>query len=160
MVQQGGQGGYHLGAINNLGVLYYNGLGVARDYTEAARWFDRAAARGAAEAQFQLGLMYWLGQGVPADEAVAVRLMRTAANQGFPIAMINMGDIYRDGNGGTPIDLVRAYGWYMMGLERAKGDPHLEAIAERSLEALQSTLSTAQINAAKTWADEWAPGTN
>lgn len=54
-------------AQNNLGIMYENGEGVARDVAEAARLFRLAAGRGHAEAQFNLGLLYQEGRGVPLD---------------------------------------------------------------------------------------------
>jgi TPR repeat protein len=41
-------------AQNLLGVLYDNGQGVAQDYQSARAWFEKAAARGHASAQFRL----------------------------------------------------------------------------------------------------------
>jgi len=34
----------------NLGVMYYNGQGVPKDYAEAAKWYRKAAEQGLAEA--------------------------------------------------------------------------------------------------------------
>ena len=51
----------------NLGVMYANGQGVARDDAEAARWFHKAAEQGYANAQRNLGVIYILGRGVPQD---------------------------------------------------------------------------------------------
>ena len=50
----------------DLGVMYANGRGVPKDYTEARKWYRKAADQGHAEAQYKLGLMYAAaGQGVP-----------------------------------------------------------------------------------------------
>ena len=35
----------------NLGLLFYDGRGVAQDFTEAAQWFQRSADQGYAKAQ-------------------------------------------------------------------------------------------------------------
>ena len=42
------------GAQNELGVAHIGGLGVKRDYTEAARWFTNAAKQGHVYAQRNL----------------------------------------------------------------------------------------------------------
>ena len=42
-------------AQNNLGLRYYNGEGVTKDYAEAVKWYRKAAEQGHAEAQFNLG---------------------------------------------------------------------------------------------------------
>ena len=56
-----------------LGEMYYFGKGVPRDYSEAARWWRKAAEQGLAEAQFNLGGMYRQGEGVPKDHQEAVK---------------------------------------------------------------------------------------
>ena len=38
----------------NLGLMYYNGDGVAQDYKEAAAWFRKAADQGHADARAAL----------------------------------------------------------------------------------------------------------
>jgi len=40
--------------MNNLGNLYAQGLGVARDYEQARRWYEKAAAAGDALAKDRL----------------------------------------------------------------------------------------------------------
>ncbi len=50
-----------------LGQLYAEGLGTARDEAEALRWIRRAAERDYPLAQYVLGVAYEEGQGVPQD---------------------------------------------------------------------------------------------
>ena len=69
-----------------LGLMYYQGEGVAKDEQEAAAWIRRAADQGLALAQFTLGLMYYEGKGVPKDEQEAVVWYRRAADQGLALA--------------------------------------------------------------------------
>jgi TPR repeat protein len=66
--------------------MYYGGQGVQQDYAEAGRWYDKAAAKGDADAQYALGSMYRKGQGLPQDHAEAVRWYRKAAAQGHASA--------------------------------------------------------------------------
>ena len=58
-------------AQGRLGTLYDFGLGVPQDYVQAAKWFDKAAARGNAEAQWALGNQYARGMGVPQDNVLS-----------------------------------------------------------------------------------------
>ena len=69
-------------AQNNLGVMYYNGVGVPQDYVEAAKWYRQAAEQGDALSQYNLGFMYITGQGVPQDLVVAYMWYNTAAASG------------------------------------------------------------------------------
>ena len=47
--------------------VYYDGKGVRKDDTEAAKWYRKAAEQGLAKAQYNLGVMYANGEGVPKD---------------------------------------------------------------------------------------------
>ena len=51
-------------AMFNLGLRYYNGDGVARNFTEAVRWLRKAAELGIPEAMCNLGICYENGEGV------------------------------------------------------------------------------------------------
>src|SRR5947209_4749597 len=46
------------------------------NYSEAAKWYGKAAGQGNAAAQFHLGLLYEHGQGVPKDYSEAVEWFR------------------------------------------------------------------------------------
>ena len=55
----------------NLGICYNNGEGVAKDATEAVKWYRKAAEQGDARAQYNLGLCYDNGDGVTKDDVIA-----------------------------------------------------------------------------------------
>ena len=103
-------------AQNNLGQLYSQGLGVHRDYTLAAEWFQKAADQGMPEAQRSLGSAYLSGRGVTKDYAMAVYWSRKAADQGFAEAQYQLGDLYKLGDGVTQSyflpDFAAAVKWY------------------------------------------------
>ena len=69
-------------ALTNMGRLYETGRGVAKDYSEARRWYERAAEKGDADAMSYLGGMYHDGEGVPKDYAAARRWYEQAAALG------------------------------------------------------------------------------
>jgi Sel1 repeat len=60
-------------AQNNLGFMYHEGHGVAKDYKEAVKWYRLAAEQGNADAQTNLGGAYQNGFGVPKDYGEAVK---------------------------------------------------------------------------------------
>lgn len=64
-----------------LGRMYETGRGVPQDYTEAAKWYYRAADRGDARAQYELGLLYNKGQGVRRDYVLAEMWLNLSASQ-------------------------------------------------------------------------------
>lgn len=70
-------------AAYNLAVLYYNGQGVARDYSQAARWFEAAAGQYGAAA-FNAANIYENGTGgVAKDTTKAIELYRKASQNGI-----------------------------------------------------------------------------
>ena len=76
----------HRDAQFNLGLIYANGLGVARDDAEALAWYRRAAERGDAGAQHTVGEFYAFGRGVAPSNVQAVAWMTVAADNGAPKA--------------------------------------------------------------------------
>jgi uncharacterized caspase-like protein len=73
--------------------------GARKDYTEARRLYDKAAAAGYAMAMNNIGGMYEGGEGVARNYAEAVRWYSKAAAAGEPIAMIDLGWLYEHGQG-------------------------------------------------------------
>ena len=72
----------HADAQNNLGIMYYEGEGVSRDFVKAAHWFRQSAEQGNADAQYNLGTMYEDGEGVPVDLVQAYQWFLLSAKQG------------------------------------------------------------------------------
>jgi hypothetical protein len=66
--------------------IYYNGLGVEKDYAEAARFLKRAAEAGLPKAQMQLAFRYNKGEGVPKDNVQAYMWFYIAEKGGDPLA--------------------------------------------------------------------------
>ncbi len=64
------------------GERFYCGLGVPRDFAQAATWFRLAAQQGHPEAQCTLGMMCFLGRGVARDCAEAYQWLYLAAAAG------------------------------------------------------------------------------
>ena len=100
-----------------LGEMYYAGLGVPKDYVEAAAWYRQAAEQGHDWAQCLLGKMYANGEGVPHDDAAAVRWYRLAAEQGLAYAQTTLGEMYLRGEG-VSHDAVEAVTWYRFAAEQ------------------------------------------
>lgn len=69
-------------AYANLGLAYYEGNGVPRDYGESLSWYQRAANEGLPEAQIMVGYMLDRGLGTAPDDEGALHWYRTAASNG------------------------------------------------------------------------------
>ncbi|MDJ0955851.1 MAG: hypothetical protein QNI91_03280, partial [Arenicellales bacterium] len=74
----------------DLGSLYHNGLLVAQNDKEAARWYTLAAEQGYPGAQTNLGTMYANGEGVSRSRSEAIKWLKRAAAQGDKIAQKNL----------------------------------------------------------------------
>ena len=66
-------------AMYNLGYMYVNGLGVARNCDEGAVWTRKAAEAGFPEAECEMGYLYQNGLGVGKDSSQAVAWYRKSA---------------------------------------------------------------------------------
>ena len=73
--QRGGNGG-DIDSCTNLGTLYENGQGVARDYNKAAALYKHACDSKDAIGCYNLGGFYERGQGVEQDYTKAVKLYK------------------------------------------------------------------------------------
>lgn len=69
------------------------------NYTEAYNWYNQAAEKGNADAQYMLGRMYRLSQGVATDNSSAAKWYRKAAEQGHADAQFFLGKMYFEGEG-------------------------------------------------------------
>ena len=84
----------------NVGVIYYNGLGVDRNFVEALRWYRMSGEQQYSLSEFRLGDMYFWGQGMTRDAVSARRWYRRAAEQGHLSAQLKLATMYLDGLGG------------------------------------------------------------
>lgn len=78
----------------HLGIAYYAGKNVTKSYTEAIKWWQKAAANGVADAMYNLGICYDYGRGVAQDFTQAVKWYQKAAELGIDDAMYNLGYCY------------------------------------------------------------------
>ena len=83
-------------AWNYLGIHYYAGLGVSKDWDKAVHWFRHAAEHGHPDAQYNLGLMYENGQYVRQDFTQAYALFFAAYKQGNTHAVKHMQRLSRE----------------------------------------------------------------
>ncbi len=98
---------------DQIGFIFYT----AGIYSEAVRWYRKAAEQGYANAQNNLGVCYKTGIGVSTDFSEAVKWYRKAAEQGNAIAQCNLGYCYDKGNG-VPQDYNEAVKWYRKAAEQ------------------------------------------
>jgi len=83
-----------------LGMMYQNGMAVARNMKAAARWMQFAAEHENPAAMFALAKLYLAGEGVKRDEQAARRWIEKAADLEYPEAVMAMAIGLRDGSMG------------------------------------------------------------
>jgi len=81
------------------GLMYYWGIGVPKNHTEAIKHFRQAATEGYALAHVNLGRSYRRGHGVPKDEKMSFSHYKQAADQGNAVGQFLLGNAYRSGIG-------------------------------------------------------------
>lgn len=81
-------------ALNFIGYLLDNGIGVRQDSRTAARYFNEAMNRGNRYAGHNLGVMYLLGRGIPQDVNTGLRLLADATKFRIPESSIVIGMFY------------------------------------------------------------------
>jgi TPR repeat protein len=95
----------------NVGVMFFKGIGVERDYEEAHRWFLKSAKQGASNSQGFLGILYEQGLGVSRDLEESLRWYTLAVRQGNLEAQYNLGRMYYNGIG-VEKNFKEAFIWY------------------------------------------------
>jgi localization factor PodJL len=94
-----------------LALRLFEGRGLPKDQSEAARWFERAASLGLAPAQYRLGSMLEKGIGVAPDRAAAKRWYLAAAEAGNARAAHNLAVMDAEPAGDEP-NYVEAAKWF------------------------------------------------
>jgi len=84
-------------ALNNLGSLYFNGIGTEVDYLKAAALFSQAAKAGSDDAALNLAFIYLSSSDEQENLNEAVRLFDQAAKAGNNTAKFMLGYIYYKG---------------------------------------------------------------
>jgi localization factor PodJL len=108
-------------AAYEIGVRFAEGKGVAPNFDEAAKWYDRAAQAGVVPAIFRLGTLYEKGLSVKKDVDIARRYYLQAAERGNAKAMHNLAVLDADG-GGKGANYQNASQWFRKAADRGVAD--------------------------------------
>jgi localization factor PodJL len=108
-------------AAYEIGVRFADGKGVASNFDEAAKWYDRAAQAGVVPAIFRLGTLYEKGLSVKKDVDIARRYYMQAAERGNAKAMHNLAVLDADG-GGKGANYKNAVQWFRKAADRGVAD--------------------------------------
>ncbi|MGJ5819948.1 tetratricopeptide repeat protein [Paludibaculum fermentans] len=144
--------GDDLEAMVELGLVYYQGETVERDYAGAMKLLLRAGSLGSAEAQYAVGLMYVLGQGTEVNYREGLHWLKLAAGRGYAKAQYNLGLMYYRARG-VPLDYVSAYAWVALAASSASGPGAREYADFRNLIARR--MNPTELAQAKRLEREW-----
>lgn len=109
LFNQAAEGG-NVTAQYMMGMIYYNGFGIAKNDDRAFQLLKKAASQ-YDEAQYQLALRYMNAEGTPRNYGNAVNNLTKAALQGHIPSMLWLGDIFAEGTS-YPKNEYKAYVWY------------------------------------------------
>lgn len=139
----------------DIGVMYFRGIGVTRDYAIAFQWFYMAANQGHVKAQNDLAVLLSRGLGSKQNKSGAYIWFLRAAKQGFADSQYNLGVMLSQGTeSGMPQHFMLAYMWF----EIAAQNGILEARNNQvrlAKEMTDSQLEEAKIEARKWLAKKW-----
>jgi localization factor PodJL len=108
-------------AAYEIGLRYAEGKGVAANFDEAAKWYDRSAQAGVVPAIFRLGTLYEKGLSVKKDVDIARRYYMQAAECGNAKAMHNLAVLDADG-GSKGANYGNASQWFRKAADRGVAD--------------------------------------
>ena len=113
-----------ISACAYLGKMYYAGDGVAQNYNEAFKWFQKAADNGIDDACAYLGKMYYEGTGVAQNYNEAFKWFQKAADNGVTGAYTWLGSMYYDGQG-VAQNYEKAFLWTKKAAEHGAADAYV-----------------------------------
>ena len=135
-----------------VGVMYEKGgMGLPQNYSEAAKWYERAIERGNVHAQTLLAYLYISGKGVERDLNRAGRLFLKAAAEGNARAQGDAGTMFEKGWGGVSIDLPAAYVMYSRAVRQGDTVPPYGPF----LADLKARMSQEQLKEAEDMDRQW-----
>jgi localization factor PodJL len=108
-------------AAYEVAVRFAEGRGVPVNMEEAARWYERAASKSLAPAQFRYASLLEKGLGVKKDLTQARQLYLAAAAKGSSKAMYNLAVLYAEGIDGKP-DYGTAVQWFQKAAQHGIAD--------------------------------------
>ena len=116
-----------------------------------------AAAKGYADAQYNLGVAYDSGFGVREDRKEAANWYLLAAEKGNPLAQYSLGNLAAKGQG-MRRDYVEAYKWFAVAASRfTTAENDLREQATKSRDDAAAKLSRADLAEGEKRVREWMP---
>jgi TPR repeat protein len=130
---------------------------VAKDDTEALRWYRKGADDDDLQSQMRLAEYYAPKLGDPQSQAEAQKWYGKAAAQGSVDAQLALGLRYETGPG--EVDPVQSYKWLALAAHGfSDAQPEQKRLAQDHLKSVSRKMTPAQIAEAEKLASVWRPG--
>jgi len=108
---------YYLASLNNLGLIYFYGHGIERNFEEAFKYFKTASDKGYMASMKMLSHCYHCGHGVEKDYKKAFDIYTILAEKEDHKSICNLGFYYKHGYG-TEKNLVESYKFFKIAAEK------------------------------------------
>lgn len=150
LYQQAANAGGNVNAMNGLGYLYLEGLGVDKSPEQAFAWYRRAAEAGDSMTANYVGTMLESGEGTTRSSKEAERFYRQAVKAKNTNAMFNLGKLLSQGRDDLPAKKDEGHYWLVMAMVEGHDGAKKHLLGEhyRSpvdvLEALNNIVSRAK----------------
>lgn len=108
-------------ALNEIGYMYSNGLGVTKDHKKAVPYFLQAALKGNATGQYNIAYCYEFGSDAKQDYNEAAQWYNEAAKQNHVLSQYRLGTLYYYGRGVDKNYNEAAY-WFLKAAEAGNMD--------------------------------------
>lgn len=140
-------------ALNNLGLMYADGLGGDQNFDEAHRLFSKAFFLGDVVAAYNLGYLHEFGDPSKRDVAEAFIWYKRAAEAGYGRAQRNLAAIYLKGRA-VSADPVQSYFWFCLAVDTLpEGESRNRALEGRDY--VLARLSTEDVSATNEKLKAW-----
>lgn len=149
----------------NLGVEFFRGESIPKDFVKAANLWRKASDAGVIGAKNNLGYLIYYGKVGKPEYGEAIQLWRFAAERGFAESQVHLAYAYFD-NRFLQVDQIEAYAWATLGKRNAKLSEQvfdLEDVAaavienaDKLLARLKTLMEPAEVTAADKKAEEYA----
>jgi len=107
----------NIAAQHYLGMMYYYGQGIKKDFTKSFQWLIKAAEQGdRGYAEYYVGLMYFYGQGTLKNYPEAAKWYTKSAEQNITESQFNLASMYYEGQG-VQKDYSKAFTWFTKAAE-------------------------------------------
>lgn len=125
-----------------IGIAYYKGNGVSRDYKAAKKYLQEAANQGSTIALFYLGKMCYDGNyGFMAGKGKAFDFWMKAAKKGEPTSQYNIGTSYMSDEWGEEKSFEKAAFWFMCAYQNRKSSKNTIADSKKCLDSLSKYVN-------------------